>query len=244
MNPAARCQLCGTASAGDAQNKGLAQVSVGASAKNTISDKELKSAPADPGERYLWAIGECVKKIEGCTADDTSDYDKLIEQSCRAAGINAQLATAAKKANVKKTDDVCGNEINACVLDEKRCGRDWLACKEDADFDRNFSACAVASTGCDEFTAGIRSGLIASRKSTIDNAADVLVSVVAGYQAAREARLTAARDSCKNNASRDVCTKNICQKNMRNNCAPGFENETIMAGLLCKFHETACSKLK
>ena len=41
-NPAARCQYCGTPSAGAPSATGMRGVSVGASAKYNISDKELK----------------------------------------------------------------------------------------------------------------------------------------------------------------------------------------------------------
>jgi len=244
MNPAARCQLCGDASAGDAKDKGLSNVSVGASARYTLSASELKSLRDAPDERYVDAVKACGAKVEGCSIDDTDDYDKLIAQSCRAAGINTQMAIAAKNANVKKTEDACRNEIRACIIDEKRCGRDWLACKENADFDRNFSSCTVIAAGCSDFAAGIRTGLVNSRDSSFKNAADVLESLVAGFKAKREARLIAARDSCKDNASRDACVKQICATNMRNDCTPGSETERIKAGLLCKYHETACSKLK
>ena len=43
-NPAARCQYCGSVGAGTPPNTKMKSVSVGASAKYNISDKELKKA--------------------------------------------------------------------------------------------------------------------------------------------------------------------------------------------------------
>ena len=80
-NPSARCQYCGTSSAGTPPTKsGMQSLSLGQSAKYTLSEKELKNAPTDPGQRYAWATEQYIKKIDGCTPDDVSDiYDKLIE---------------------------------------------------------------------------------------------------------------------------------------------------------------------
>ncbi len=60
-NPAARCQYCGSASAGtpDKSNT-MKSVSVGSATKYIISDKELRGAPSDPGERYVWGTKECL----------------------------------------------------------------------------------------------------------------------------------------------------------------------------------------
>ena len=81
-NPAARCQYCGTSNAGTPPKSKMRSVSAGASAKYNISEKELKKAPEDPGQRYAWATTQCIKKVAGCSADDVSEaYDKLIEQS-------------------------------------------------------------------------------------------------------------------------------------------------------------------
>ena len=95
-NPSARCQYCGTATAGKpSSKKEMRSVSVGASAKYNISEKELKKAPSDPGERYSWATKLCLQKVSGCNAEDVSDtYDPLIEQSCKAAGVSAQFDQA------------------------------------------------------------------------------------------------------------------------------------------------------
>ena len=59
-NPAARCQYCGSSSAGEPEKSmAMKSVSAGSAAKYTISDKELKKAPDDPGERYVWATKKC-----------------------------------------------------------------------------------------------------------------------------------------------------------------------------------------
>ena len=73
-NPAARCQYCGTTNAGEPPTKnGIKSVSVGASTRFNISDKELKSAPNDPGQRYVWATTKCIERVTDCTPDDVSD---------------------------------------------------------------------------------------------------------------------------------------------------------------------------
>ena len=104
-NPAARCQYCGSSSAGEpTKSTAMKSVSAGASAKYIISDKELKKAPSDPGERYVWGTKLCLEKLSGCTPDDVEEnYDNLIEQSCKAAGISADFVNLAKKANEKKS---------------------------------------------------------------------------------------------------------------------------------------------
>ena len=77
-----------------------------------ISDKELKKAPADPAERYAWAAQLCLQKVSGCTTDDVADnYDSLIEQSCKAAGISAQMASLSEKAAKARTKTSCASEI-------------------------------------------------------------------------------------------------------------------------------------
>jgi hypothetical protein len=222
----------------------MKQLSLGASSKNTLSDKELKSAPPDPVERYAWAITACIKKVGGCTIEDSEEYDNLIEQSCRAAGIEMQAASAAKKANTKKDQSSCESEISLCVRGEKKCGAGFVSCKSDTDFDRVFSECVIASAGCGDFSAGIRAPLLSARDSSVKNAAALLATIVASHKAARESQVADARKSCEKNNSRDECVKKVCENNMRNKCAAGFAAEVSMATLLCKFHDTACGKLK
>ncbi len=243
-NPAARCQYCGTASAGEPQSGGMRSVSVGASAKYNISDKELKKAPTDPSERYAWAAKQCLAKVSGCTVDDVADiYDELIEQSCKAAGISAEMKTLAQAAAKTRTNTSCASEISACIIMDNRCGSDYSKCKEDADFNKFFAACGVEATGCDEHISGIRDNLIAARDNAIENAETLLASIVSAYQSARTNLISNTKNQCAENAGRDACIERVCATNMINKCADGFENERAMATQLCKFHEIACATL-
>ena len=243
-NPAARCQYCGTASAGD-PTTGMRSVSVGGTTKYNISDKELKNAPTDPGQRYIWATNHCIQRVDGCTPDDVSDaYDKLIEQSCTAAGISAQMASLHSKVTKTKTKTACAGEISVCIVSDKKCTSDFGACTTDADFDKFFSACATESTGCDEHVSTIRSELLASRTIALKNAENVLNSIVASYQDARTKRINSARAICTNNSGRESCIAKICNERMPNKCATGSGDEKSMATQLCKYYDTACATLK
>lgn len=245
-NPAARCQYCGSSSAGDpTKSTAMKSVSAGASTKYTISAKELKKAPSDAGERYVWGTKLCLEKVSGCTPDDVEEnYDPLIEQSCKAAGISAEMANLAKKANTKKTENACSVEISACIIDTKRCGPDYRKCESNSDFDRYFSECAVASNGCDTFTKDIRTTLISARDTSVANASKLLKNIVKAYQNAREQKLANAQQACKNNRAKQECVENVCKNNMRNKCAIGFEYEKTSANELCKFYDIACERLK
>lgn len=241
-NPAARCQYCGTASAGGAPvSGGMVSVSVGASAKYSFTDKELKKAPTDPGARYAWATEECLKKVTGCTPDDVTDnYDKLIEQSCKAAGISAEMSTLRAKSAKTKSKTSCATDIQACLISDTKCGPDWGKCKEDADFDKFFAACSVEATGCDTYIAAVRTEMQTARGSVKDYTDDI----AAAYQAEREKKLTAAQNGCKDNASRNSCIETVCERSMRNKCATGYDWERSIATQLCKFHDIACDRLK
>lgn len=245
-NPAARCQYCGSASAGEpTKSTAMKTVSAGASAKYTISDKELKKAPTDPGERYVWGTKLCLEKVVGCTTDDVEEtYDPLIEQSCTAAGISAEMANLSKKVNAAKTQTSCSTDISACVIDAKRCNADYRKCESDSDFDKYFSECSVAATGCDSFLSDIRSNLDSTRKTTFANADKILKNIVAAYKDAREQKLASAQSSCKNDKAKNDCIARVCNGNMRNKCGVGFEYEKTVATELCKFYDTACARLK
>ena len=245
-NPAARCQYCGTSSAGEAPEKtGMKSVSAGANTKYNISDKELKSAPTDPGQRYIWATTQCLAKVADCTADDVSEtYDKLIEQSCTAAGISTQMATLRAKSAKTKTQSACSGEISACLIADNKCSADFSSCTADADFNKFFAACAAESTGCDDYTSAIRSELIVSRNDTIKNASAIIESIVKSYADARTKRIANARAMCTNNSGRESCINKMCNERMANKCAAGFSDETSMATQLCKFYDTACATLK
>ena len=245
-NPAARCQYCGSNAAGEpTKSTAMRSVSAGSFAKYNISDKELKKAPKDAGERYVWATELCLKKVSGCTPDDVTDnYDALIEQSCKAAGISAEMSNLFEKAKETKSQTSCSNEITTCVIDAKRCTAGYKKCESDTDFDKYFSECSIAATGCDSFLKTIRSNLIASRDTAFRNADQLLQNVVLAYQKARENKLTSTRNACKDNSAKEQCIANVCENNMRNKCALGYEWEETLANQLCKFYDVACDRLK
>lgn len=245
-NPAARCQYCGNASAGEpTKSTAMKSVSAGASTKYIITDKELKKAPKDPGERYVWGTEQCLKKVSGCTPDDVEEkYDPLIEQSCKAAGIAADFANLVEKANEKKSKITCSSEITTCLIDAKRCMADYRNCESDANFDKYFADCSVLSTGCDEYLTAIRGDLTSARDTAIANADKILQNIVDAYKSAREQKLASAQTSCKNNRARLDCVERVCKNNMRNKCAIGYEYENTVAEQLCKFYDTACERLK
>ena len=242
-NPAARCQYCGTASAGTPDTKkGMRAVSAGASAKYNISEKDLKKAPTDPGERYAWATKQCIAKVTGCTVDDVTDtYDKLIEQSCTAAGVSAKMAKLQKEAKKTRTKSDCESEISACLVLDNACSGDYRNCEENADFDKFFAACGVQATGCDNFISEIRGELLAERDNAIENADEFLAKIVATYQNARENKLANIRKNCEEDTEYESCVETVCQNNMPDKCADSTEK--VSAGLLCQFYKTACKTL-
>ncbi len=245
-NPAARCQYCGTSNAGTAPaNNGMRSLSVGMSSSYTITDKELKNAPDEPSARYAWAATQCIKKVSGCTPDDVSDaYDKLIEQSCRAAGITAEMASLRAAAAKPVSRSQCNTDIRSCIISGTRCMADWRECADDENFNKFFSQCSVSATGCDEHIASIRSDLMTARDNAIKSASDALAGIVKSYQERRESKLATAQAQCADNAGRDACIATVCERNMKNKCAAGFESEKSMATQLCKFHELACNVLR
>jgi len=245
-NPAARCQYCGSSAAGKpTQGKTMKAISAGASMKYTISDKELKKAPSDAGERYVWATKACLEKLPDCTADDVTDnYDKLIEQSCTAAGISTQLANLLEDVNEEKTQSACASEINTCIVDAKHCLADYRNCENDADFDKYFSECSVAAVGCDSFSKTIRSNLITARDRAIQNADKILTNIVNSYKTARENKLKNTQNACIDNAAWSQCVATVCNNNMPHKCDETHEYEETLAGQLCEFHKIACDRLK
>lgn len=245
-NPAARCQYCGTATAGaPTAGNAMRSVSVGTSAKYSFTEKELKKAPDDPGARYAWATAECIKRVAGCTPDDVTDnYDKLIEQSCKAAGISAEMDKLRAAAAKKKSKTSCTTDVMACIVDTKRCGPDYSACADNADFDKFFSGCGVDATGCDDHLTAIRTELIAARDSAIQNADQIVETIVASYQSERERKYNSAKAACKDNAGRQACIESVCERSMAHKCGAGFDAERSMATQLCKFYDLACATLK
>ncbi len=243
-NPAARCQYCGTSGAGTAPQSGaMRTVSIGASAKYSISDKELKSAPTEPGARYVWASTQCLAKVDGCTPDDIADtYDTLIEQSCRAAGINTQMSALQAQARQTKSRASCATDIRACIIADNKCTADFRECKENAAFDGFFATCSAQATGCDNYTSEIRKELISARDTAIKNADAMVNAIVQSYQNSRAKKLSDARATCTDNAGHDACIQTVCTNNMPNKCAGDSENAA--ATELCKFYKLACDTLK
>ncbi len=245
-NPAARCQYCGTASAGTpSASSGMQSLSLGQSAKYTLTEKELKNAPSDPGQRYIWATKQCIEKVSGCTAEDVSDvYDELIEQSCKAAGVSAQMTATIANANKQTASETsCLSTIRACMIEDKRCGADYSSCEDDASFNNFFSACSVEAVGCGDFIATIRTNLTTARDTAINNAEALVESIVKNYQTSREQKLYSAQESCKDNKALNDCIETICERSMPYKCATGHESERATANQFCKFYETACELL-
>lgn len=244
-NPAARCQQCGTSNAGISPTEsGMQQLSLGASAKTSITDKELEQAPSDPGKRYKWATELCIKKIPNCNGEDVTDtYDKLIEQSCTAAGINMQMSELQKSALKTKSSDACTSEIKLCLTGEKKCNSDYSNCANDSDFNNFFAVCAADANKCDEYITFVKSTLVSARNGAIKTTEDLISRTVNTYQNARNKKLQTAKDICNNNNGRDKCIKTVCANNMENKCKIGFESEKSMAMLLCKFYEKACENI-
>lgn len=244
-NPAARCQYCGTASAGSPSSSAMRSVSLGVSSKYILSEKELKNAPSDPGQRYAWATAECIKKISDCTADDVSEvYDSLIEQSCKAAGITAEITSLS--ANLKKTvsKTSCSDQIQSCLVADSKCGANFSGCKDDASFDSFFAACGVDATGCEAYISDIRTEMKTNRDNAIANSQTLINNVAKAYQNARAQKLSSAESSCTNDAGFNSCVQTVCAQNMRNKCGDGYESEKLMAETLCRFYKTACELMK
>lgn len=244
-NPAARCQYCGTADAGTPSvPKGMRSVNVGSSAKYNISDKDLKVAPTDPGERYAWATKQCISRVSGCTPDDVSEtYDKLIEQSCTAAGITAQMQKLQENIVKTKSKSECESTITACVIDNTKCQADWRKCDSDTTFDKFFSECAIQSVGCDEHVSALRTTLIATRDTAIKNADTALKKIVATYADARAKKTKQIISGCQDNSTYNNCISTVCENNMPHKCADDFESEKSAAANLCKFYQSACTTL-
>ncbi len=259
-NPLARCQYCGTSEAGTppaSGKKGMRNVSVGASSKYTISEKELKNAPSEPGQRYVWARTECMKKVAGCTDEDIEEsYDSLIEQSCAAAKVSmdrAEKLDELAKAE-SKSKSSCESLITQCMLLDKACTADYRNCKENSDFDKFFASCSIENTGCDEHISAIRETLLAARDTAVNSAEDALQHIVAAYQNKRLTLLNDAKNSCKDNRAYNRCVATVCANNMTFKCERAtdeypehadkiFNSENAAAAALCGFYKAACATI-
>ena len=171
-------------------------------------------------------------------------FDSLIEQSCRAAGISAQMDTLRAAAAKTKTKSSCQTDIQACLIESNHCNADYSNCADNADFDKFFAGCSVSASGCDQHIATIRQELVSARDSAINNADSIIDTIVASYQSQREQKLNPTKANCQDNAGREACITTVCERSMRNKCAAGFASERSMATQLCKFHDLACDTLK
>ncbi|MBR4507847.1 MAG: hypothetical protein IKP24_04955 [Alphaproteobacteria bacterium] len=243
-NPAARCQYCGTADAGLPAASAMKSVSAGTSSKNTISAKELKNAPTDPGERYVWATKLCLSKVQNCTAEDVTEaYDPLIEKSCTAAGISNDMATLQKKAaNSEKSKTVCTNEISVCITKPEKCDSNFSKCADETQFNNFFAACAAQTSGCTNSIDAARDTIATNRTSTLNATDSNLTAIVASYQNARSQKMASIKTNCENNTDYENCVKNACKTNTNNNCST--DAEQTIANNLCQFYKTACTKVK
>lgn len=242
MNPAARCQYCGTSGAGEPPSqKGLNNITAGQSTKYAISEKDLKVAPSDPGKRYIWATTECIKKLPDCTPDDASAaYDKLIEQSCKAAGVTMQIQNAATKLNTKKTKTSCNNTFTTCM--DKKCGTAFELCETDSDFDRVIAECGADATGCDDYIAEFKKTFGNARTNAMNNRENLVKTIAENYQKSRKTKLENIQKGCTKGTAADACIESVCANNMRGKCKESKEKS--MAKQLCKFYDNACTVLK
>jgi hypothetical protein len=255
LEPGERCYSCGTSAAKRPEKQKYAlgdtpemqALSIGKSSKNTISDKDLKKAPKDPGERYVWARAECVKKLKDCSLDDAAEnYDNLIDQSCKIAMGDAEYAATQKEKSVKKTQEQCTAELSGCLLSAAKCGANMLQCEDDADFNRNFSACAADASGCGDFMTAMRDrgkrqrdDMVAKKNSRLDDLAKL-------RQLERQEKFARADKLC-NSGGKDACMLEMCGNmpvGLDENGLCGDANEKIWAASLCKFVDIACDRLK
>ena len=241
-NPAARCQYCGTMDAGTPPESKMKSVSVGQSTKNTISDKELKSAPTSPAERYVWASELCLKKVSGCNADDISEtYDDLINQSCIASGINMEMQSAIKKVDKVKSNSACNSEISSCMTGDKYCTYDYSGCESDTEFDKFFASCSVDfGGGCEsKVISNIRTELVTARDNAIKNRENMIMSIVEAHKNKRANDLKNIQSGCANNSGYEKCMANLCTDKK---CSDTTEKS--IAATICEYYKIACSKIK
>jgi len=255
IDQGSRCWQCGTSAAkkpaaieyalGDSPV--MQSLSVGVSSKTSISAKELKSAPDDPGERYKWATKQCLAKLTDCTTDEADDnYDPLIQQACKAVMGEQEYAAALKKVQTKKTEEQCLAEIQNCVLRDDKCGSDLLNCSADSAFDQNVAYCAADANGCSDFISKIRANLQTSKDDMLAKRKTRISDFQKRKADERLAKMNAANAMC-GNGGKNGCIIEICG-NMPNGLGDeGFcadQEEERVAGILCKFVDTACDRMK
>lgn len=249
-NNADRCRLCGTdlAANGYLDNNSVPKMktlSLGTDSKNILSATELKSAPITAGARYVWATTECIKKIDGCTADHvTKTYDSLIEQSCKyVVSDNAYSKTLAAQ-KVTESQDSCNVDISSCLIADVRCGSNWVACEDTNVYAKFLSECIISS-GCGNFTENSKLAADALRDRALNANSANIQNIIKKHSNARESKLKSASDACADNgnAGKKMCANSIC-KNMPNSCGDGFDSERVLAENICKYVNVACERLK
>jgi len=121
-----------------------------------------------------------------------------------------------------------------------------LACKDDAEFNRNFSICAADATGCVDYMTELRAALLASRDEMAKKSKSRLTDLVALRQNERKERFERMSRSCQS-AGKAACVAEICgnlPKGSNDGGACNNPNEKIWATNFCKFVDIACNKLK
>ncbi|MCL1902281.1 MAG: hypothetical protein FWG18_01485 [Alphaproteobacteria bacterium] len=255
-HPGARCALCGTDLAADAVKQKsnytfggadvapqMQQLALGRVAAITFSERDLRNAPSEAGKRYAWASAECRKKVPNCTAEDIEkNYDKLIEQSCRAVLSDNEYA-AAHIRPAAKSRAACNAEMQNYMTGNSRCGVNFINCVEDPDFDRYFSS-GIVDTKCDDFASALRVDMLATRDGFVRARADSLDRIVTAHRESREARVNAVRAGCRDGSLKAACVATACNV-MPNNCPEvNGGGEVSSATLLCKYVELACDRVK
>lgn len=249
MEPGARCAQCGSASAADAINK-KSTYQFGGSLKpqapgqNSATTLDLRGAPADPVARYSWAATECLQKVRNCTAEDVAkNYDKLIEQSCRAVLTGNDLTAALAASKQTKSETLCVADIDRCVTAGGGCGADWAGCAADADFDRVFSACVI-SAGCGHLgnIAQVKANAKTPRDNYFSSRDRNIETLAAAYARNRETRLSQTRAACADGTAKQACAATACA-NLPNGCADNRAEQQLALNL-CKYVELACDRVK
>ena len=233
-DPTVRCGLCGSSAVTLTRRPSTTQ-------RASATTLEIRNAPTDPAARYAWAATECMRLIAGCTARDVSDnYDRLIEQSCRAANVSMNFAAAAQVAE-RKNPETCRREITACMTE--RCGAEWTNCASNADMDRLFANCLI-STDCghDPNTAAIRTGMQSQRDNLDATRISRAEAMAAQRRQERESTAQQARNDCRSGRLKQACVTQMCA-NFANNCE-NDRDETAMATSLCRYVDIACGNIR
>lgn len=238
-NPAARCQLCGSDTAG-ITNTNMQMLTLGTKSKYIISGKELKNAPEEAEARYAWAIQKCIRKNENCKEEDASEnYDKLIEQSCVSAGLSEGFNKLTKEK--EKSKHSCKKDINVCLTKEENCGTNYKNCFENEDLDKFISQCSVLVNNCDVYVQNIRDDILKTIENSKKNKKNLVASIIESYKNMRDAKKKEISESCQNDSMYNMCVESFCRNKMKKKCEAGFEK--IIAGNFCNFYKVACGKL-